>query len=358
MRIIVVGLGDLGRRLATLLALRPSDAELEVSVAGRPRPSTVQFTRTLRRTARVPVHFVPVDEFTSGAFEYLLSRERPDVAVHCAALLDPWLVPSRRDPIGRALGRAGFALQLPAQLPLIRNFMRAVRTAAPDLLVVNCSYPDVVNAVLSTEQLAPTVGAGNVQMIQHRIMGTLAGRAALSEGALTEPVRVIAHHAQVDAAMRGCPPPTNAPRPRVFVGPSADPEDDLAYAGDPLPGDRSRNALSAVGVAQVVLALAGHGRRQLSLPAPGGLPGGYPVDVNLGSVELDLPPQVDLASARALNEAAAHLDGVDRIQADGTVFFTPAARIAIESVDTRLAEPLTLGDVEARWDLLRDVLSR
>lgn len=82
--------------------------------------------------------------------------------------------------------------------------------------------------------------------------------------------------------------------------------------------------------------------------APGGLPGGYPVRIGGGSVSLDLPPGVARAEVVAFNERMAHGDGVERIDDDGTVYFTAACREAVAALDPGLAEPLPVSDLEAR----------
>ena len=58
------------------------------------------------------------------------------------------------------------------------------------------------------------------------------------------------------------------------------------------------------------------------MSGPVGLPGGYPVRVSAGRIELDLPDQIDLAAAVDLNNRAARWDGIERVDEDGTVVYT------------------------------------
>jgi hypothetical protein len=93
-----------------------------------------------------------------------------------------------------------------------------------------------------------------------------------------------------------------------------------------------------------------------STPAPHGLPGGYPVVVSREAVELDLPPGLDREGAVRFNEQTARGDGVDRIDADGTVHFTEACREAVAAVAPDLAEPLQIAALEERAARLDEVL--
>ena len=94
-----------------------------------------------------------------------------------------------------------------------------------------------------------------------------------------------------------------------------------------------------------------------STPAPDGLPGGYPVAIAGGSVELDLPPGLPLDQAVAFNERMGRADGVERIDGDGTVHFTAACREAVADFAPDLAEPLAIGELAARAARLDEVLA-
>ena len=83
-----------------------------------------------------------------------------------------------------------------------------------------------------------------------------------------------------------------------------------------------------------------------STPSPFGLPGGFPVRIDAAKIELDLPPDVDLDEATAFCQRIAHGDGVDHVDADGTVHFTEAAQAAMAEVAPDLTEPLPIDDGE------------
>ena len=332
-RVLLVGLGDLGRRLAGHLAGLGEVGELVL--AGRSEGEGPPFAALLAACGTARVRFVPLDAGDEGAVVRLLRRERPDLVVQSAALLSPWLLPGRGDPAAAALFDAGFALQLPAQILLVRTLMRAVAAAGLTAPVVNCSYPDLTHPVLACEGLAPLVGIGNAGMIGARV------RAALrSAGRAVDPVRVVAHHAHVTPVVLSRPPAEPEMRPWVFLGEAGELADDLAYAEPPLRSERGLNGLPAASGLPLLRSLLGGPPVRTSAPGPAGLPGGYPVRVAEGRVELDLPPGLALAEAVAFQWRCARFDGVESLAEDGTVFFTAQAQAAVAALDPALAEPL------------------
>jgi hypothetical protein len=80
----------------------------------------------------------------------------------------------------------------------------------------------------------------------------------------------------------------------------------------------------------LVEALLGDVPRRVHVPAPGGRPGGYPALASTSGVALDLPDGVPEAHAIAINATAARWDGIERIDADGTVTFTTEVAEATE----------------------------
>ena len=259
----------------------------------------------------------------------------------------------------QALASAGFALQLPAQLPILHAIMSAVRSSEFAGPVVNCSYPDVTHQVLARQGLAPTIGIGNAGMIAKVI------EAGLRRAGTPERVRVLAHHSHVTAAMTAAPARAHvlaatsaghpgAAHPRVWLGEEARAADALAYQGPALASSRELNALSCTHAVELTLALLGLGPALLtSAPGPHGRPGGWPVRVAQGEVTLALPQELSQAEATAWNQAAAAGDGLERIDDDGTVHFTEAARRALADHAPALAAPLPPTRWRERAELLR-----
>lgn len=349
--VLIIGLGDLGRRIAAGLAVR---AEVDgLLLAGRDAEAGPPFAALLAACGVTRVRFTGLDAGDPSSVESLLRRERPDVVVQCASLLSPWHLSSNPGPVSDALRSAGFAAQLPAQLPLLLNLMQSARAADFRGAIVNCSFPDVTHPVLACLGLAPTVGTGNVSMIRARVCAVLRGR-----GAAASETRVLAHHAHVTPVMLSAPPEEGKTRPRVYLGAGGERADELAYAGPPLRSDPSLNALAAASALPVIRALLpGAAPLHTSAPGPLGLPGGYPVVIDEGRVRLDLPAALSLEEALDFQRQSARLDGVEAIAEDGTVFFTEATREILRGLHPALAEPLPPSEAPSRFQLLRTVLA-
>lgn len=63
----------------------------------------------------------------------------------------------------------GYGVWLPMSFPYIYNLMRAVKKSGVDTKVINTSFPDGVNYLLSTVGLEPYCGAGNLNHLVPRI---------------------------------------------------------------------------------------------------------------------------------------------------------------------------------------------
>jgi hypothetical protein len=180
----------------------------------------------------------------------------------------------------------------------------------------------------------------------------LRARAALraaNPGVQLPLLRVLAHHSQLSNVMQSRLPDDPAARARVYVGEDGILDDTVAYQAPPLTPSVRYNYVTAASSIPVLHALLpGAAPLVWSTPSPHGLPGGYPVRIARGEVTLDLPPGVTEEQAVRFNQQQSRADGVEKIDDDGTVHFTEAAREAVAAVDPALAEPLEIGDLEAR----------
>lgn len=353
-RVLIIGPGDMGHRLAAGLGVLPEVRE--IVLAGLGRGAGPGIIGMVSSTCDVVARFEGVDCTRDEAVADLLERSRPDVVVQCATLLSPWALGGRTDPVARAMGAVGLGAALAMQLPVALATMRAVRATGYAGPVANLSFPDVANVVLGRLGLAPTCGLGNVTMHLLRVRGAL--RAELGPDAELPLLRLLGHHNQVYAVMRADEPADPAERVRVHVGEEGARRDDLAYRGHPFAAGVVYNEVTAAAVVETVAALLpGAGRTRLSVPAPFGLPGGYPVAIEDGVLELDLPPGVQLDEAVAWNAARGCRDGVAEIAQDGTVTFTDAAREAVAGVAPWLTASLHPDEVPERAARMRALIA-
>ena len=106
-----------------------------------------------------------------------------------------------------------------------------------------------------------------------------------------------------------------------------------------------------------LLALIGDHEARTHVSGPLGLPGGYPAIISPDGIELDLPPEINRATAVDLNTQAARWDGIERIEDDGTVIYTDRARDAMGELG--LVDPdVHFDDIAEHADQLSDLYDR
>ncbi|MGK0500708.1 MAG: hypothetical protein ACJAYG_002361 [Oceanicoccus sp.] len=76
----------------------------------------------------------------------------------------------------------------------------------------------------------------------------------------------------------------------------------------------------------------------LHVPAPNGLPGGYPVTVERGTIDSDLPSDWQSPEAIELMRQAHYRDGIEKIEGDGTIHFSPKS-VAILKTELGISLP-------------------
>ena len=347
--VLVTGLGDLGGRVVDALAREPGierligagrDAERGGAITGQAAlaaellegPRTVGFERADLE-----------DVEATGA---LLRRTDPDVIVMAASQHTWW----------RAPDELPYVAWLPLQVRLVHRLMQARAVAGARGRVVCLPFPDVVIPVLRGMGSAPEAGGGNVAEVAAKL-GLLAA-AAHSARRDEVQVRLVMHHAAertafgAFASLAGAGGEPGAPpwvAEVVVRGQALGAGEVEALFRSPyaLSGGREAQSLTAAATAALVRALLSDEPSCCHVPGARGLPGGYPVRVSAGGIELDLPPGMTEQQAVAINESAARWDGVERIEADGPVVYTSAAAAACASVLGMRADRLAPGDHDA-----------
>lgn len=329
--IMLVGMGDLSSQVLTMLLNNPSTNR--VVLAGRD-------TETIRRRGNLAlftatnlghpgsVDTVHMDLYDVDGTAETLARVRPDI-IFMGASLQSWRRITELPPdVFEELDQAQFGPWLPMHLTLNHLLMQAVESAGVDSRVVNASFPDAVGPVLAAAGLPQTIGVGNVANIIPALTHGYAH--ALGADPAEVRLRLVAQHyfshyvprggdagngayhltATVDGRPVGA---DEVPHSEVF----AQLNGRLKRLGG-LPGQ----LLTASSAVRVLTGMATDSGVFAHAPAPGGLPGGYPVRVGRNGGSVDLPPGLTLEQAVAVNERCQVADGIEHIGVDGTVTFT------------------------------------
>jgi hypothetical protein len=345
-RILIFGIGDLGVHIARLVM---ENQYASVCMLAGQSSAAEQWAALLNVSTGGDTKAARVNGLDVEAVRTLLTNFEPDIIVQCATLLSPFAMKEVGTPAALAILKAGFALQAAAQLPIIRSVMQARRSIGLSCPVINCSYPDVTNVMLASEGLAPDAGIGNVAIMALRFQQLIPGAA---EGRL----RVIGHHSQLGPSLAGEPAAAPTPVPLVYL------HDRKLEASSLLlqPGLERGPTLNYLAAATVLPILSGFLSPDsvTHCHAPGvlGLPGGYPIQFAEKKIALDLPDAVSIDEAIRFNNLSAAGEGIERIDSDGTLFYTQAARDVVAPYCPELAEPLKLSGLAQRLALLKTVI--
>lgn len=358
-RVLIIGLGDLGRRYAAALASRGLVDELVLAGGGKGQGPAI--AGLLESSYTMPVRYVALDATRQGDVETLLRREKPDLVLQCGSLISPWAILAGDDPHIRAMRSAGVGVQLPAQLPILVSVMGAARAVDLRAPVINLSWPDGTNPIMARLGLAPSLGLGNATMIWARVRAALKRR-AFEDGHSNDmlPLVRVLGDASTLWAVLSCTPPARADEGcRVYLGEEGKRADEWAYKGAKLESGIHLNELTCASSLPVIAALLPGGpSTRSSCPGVKGLPGGYPIRVDGGHIAFDLPPGVTLQDAVAFNESLSRDDGIARVEPDGTVIYTARTRGIMAGIDPVLAEPLNPARAIERFPRLVAALSR
>lgn len=356
--LMVIGAGDMTERV--LHPMVAAGDVREVTLVSR-SPSVHAAAAVLTSGYDVVVHSHEFDARDPAPLAALLRSHRPDVVLQTASLSSPWSMAGRTDALALAFARAGLAVRLPLQMPVLVSTMRAVADSGYGGPVVNLSFPDVTNPLVARLGPAPLLGVGNVAIMQTRARAVL--RREMGPDAALPLLRLVGQHGQLFDVVQSRMPVDPADRPMVWLGDEAlgqqvSRRDELPYLAEPIAPGWAYNSLAAAAALPVLRALLPGGEPlRMSVPAPHGMFGGFPMVISDGGAELDLPAGVSLAECQALCDRAARGDGIERVDADGTVHFTEAAIEAITPFAPDLVEPLRLDQIDQRARRILELLA-
>ena len=263
-----------------------------------------------------------VDLSVADAAADVIAATQPTVVVQAASFQTGNVISQQGNAWSRLVAEGGLSATAVLQAPLSNAVAHAMKAARPQAHFINCCFADVVNPLIAALDLPIACGVGNVAILSNAFAGTLPGRVSL---------KVLAHSARTSApggsrprrapgAARGCGSTTR--RSRTFTRSS--------HASNSRASRRSKSpGASGVPLMQAMAAKrdwAGH------VPGPHGLPGGYPVRLRGGKLELDLPSGLTRDDAIAWNLSYEQESGLV-VSTDGQATYTGRLRelLALQS---------------------------
>ena len=273
-----------------------------VMLAGRNEAalSSIAFLGRVRAAAlgcAISISLVACD-YSKASLEQLFAQVRPRIVLMLASMQSPW---DMRPRWRRLVQATGYSLTIPLQTILAESVFRMAQLQHPHAILINGCYPDIVNHVLLKRGIKLDGGIGNVAILASVLQTFYPNRA----------LRLIAHHAHIAAMISGTW--EGVALPHIWLDNLRVPEDRFGkiLRSISLPSDRSLNAVTGSTAVPMLEALAGrssswHGH------APGvhGLVGGYPVFADSTGLHLDIPHELSLDEAIALNREYCRCDGL------------------------------------------------
>jgi hypothetical protein len=337
--ILIFGSGNFAARIVLDLAATAPNP-VTVVIAGR-NPERLRWLKTAAnaraamfdRPARFLTHEVDLS-FPDAAASAITAAE-PKVVVQAASLQASSVISHQGNAWTRLVAEGGLSATAVLQAPLSVAVARALRATRPKAYFINCCFADVLNPLIAALDLPITCGVGNVAILANAFAGAL----GLGSGRL----KVLAHYQNL-APWRRAPATRGGRSARVWIDGDEISDVYRRFADVQLTREPAIEISGASGV-PLMLAMA-YGRDWHGhVPGPCGLPGGYPVRLAAGELDLDLPPSLTRSEAIAWNLRCEEESGLV-IGADGRATYTGILRERLAAVSPDLAEGFHVSELE------------
>ncbi|WP_295805690.1 hypothetical protein [uncultured Nitratireductor sp.] len=352
--VLISGTGIFAGRIALDIASTAQEP-INVVIAGRNR-DRLDWLRTAGN-ARASMFSRPasfstmeVDLLEEGAAERMILKTRPKIAVQAASVQTSSVISDSGNAWTALVAEGGLSATAIFQALLTSRVGKAISEHSPTSALINCCFPDVVNAMIQALGHKVLCGTGNVAILSNVFAGA---RGAAG----SEHLRVLAHYQNLGAWRLTRERRNGATPPRVFLDDREVEDVFEAFSTVKLTPEPAIEVSGASGVTLICAYAAG---RPWSghVPGPGGLPGGYPVRLEAGELHLDLPEGLTRKEAISWNHAFEAKNGM---VLDGQrAHFTGRLKAAFERVGFAHAggfEVDRLEEVFRDLALLRDRLS-
>lgn len=338
-KLLLVGAGNLCLQILKILGPRNA---FDFVVLGRNEETTIRLCNLVALSCAQLGQFIAIKPVVADLTDIakvaqLLREEAPDMLVNCASL-QSWRVITGLPKLSfEKLDQAQFGPWLPMHLTLMHCLMRAVKASGITTKTVNAAFPDAVNPILARIGLAPDIGVGNVANLVPAVRFSIA---RLLECAPADvQVRLYAQHYFSHYVPRGGLPPRASyrllyevrDRPEL-AGPSAEAIFSTVKSEFRRLGGVDGQFLTACSAVTVIEGLFSPTPVVVHAPGPVGLPGGYPVLLHEGRIDVQFCEACPKDEAVRINTICQSQDGIDEIHCDGSVSYNPQCMAVMQSM--------------------------
>lgn len=295
--VLITGTGMFAGRIALDIAATATEP-VSVVIAGR-NEDRLGWLETAGN-ARAAMFATParfrarcIDLQMEGANEVLLNELSPRLVVQAASIQTSSVISDTGSRWTRLVAEGGLSATAIFQALLSARMAAAISRITPRTPLINCSFPDVVNGMITALGHDVLCGTGNVAILSNVFRG--------APGRPAGELKVIAHY-QCLAPWRQAPADRSGPAPRVFIDNTEITDPFATFRSCRLTREPAIEISGASGVT-LILALAAGRKWKGHAPGPNGLPGGYPVKLVDGKMSLDLPAGISESEAISWNNS-------------------------------------------------------
>jgi hypothetical protein len=350
--ILIFGTGSFAQRIACDLAATAAK-RTRIAIAGRNALRLAWIMTATRARADmfdrpVEIDTHEIDLASDDRAAALLASRRPTVIVQAASLQTASVISAGRNAWTRLVAEGGLSATAVFQAVLTSRIARAATQVSPGSQLINCCFPDVANGIVAAMGLPVTCGIGNIAILSHAFAGML-------HGAPKPKLQMLCHYQNI-AVWRRPPGHRSGLAARVWLD-GAEVEDVFSrFASVQLTPEP---VIDISGASGVTLIFAMAHRQDWSGHVPGleGLPGGYPVALEGGRLDLDLPTGVDREVAIEWN-AQYEADNGLVIGPDGRARYTGRLHDGLKAESPDIAAGFDVGDLELAWQAMSALRER
>jgi hypothetical protein len=349
--ILIFGTGNFAGRIALDLAAT-APGPVTVVIAGR-NLDRLKWLHTagnaraalFNRPARFELHLV--DLSVPDAAAAAIAAIEPKVVVQAASFQTGNVISNQDNAWTTLVAEGGLSATAVLQAPFSIEVARAVKAVRPQAYFINCCFPDVVNPLIAALDLPITCGVGNIAILSNAFAGTLGDSAGR--------LKVLAHYQNI-APWRRRAETRSGQAARVWIDDQEVMDVYARFAGVQLTREP---AIEISGPSGVPLMLAMAQRRDWigHVPGPNGLPGGYPVKLSAGKLDLDLPASLTREEAIAWNRRYEEESGLV-VGLDGCATYTGALRQQFKIWSPAIAGGFHVRDIADACREMNDLRSR
>ncbi len=338
-KLLLVGAGNLCLQILKILG--PKNA-FEFVVLGRDEESTLRLCNLVALSCAQLGQYIAIKPVIADLTDIakvtrVLREEAPDMLVNCASLQSWRVITELPKPSFEQLDQAQFGPWLPMHLTLMHGLMQAVKASGIAAITVNAAFPDAVNPILSRVGLAPDIGVGNVANLIPAVRCSIAR--LLECAPVDVQVRLYAQHFFSHYVPRGGLPPRASYRLLYEVKdrpvlPRLPAESVFSTVKSEFRrlGGIDGQFLTACSAVTVIEGLFSLTPVRVHAPGPLGLPGGYPVVLREGRIDVQFSDDCPQDEAVRINSICQSQDGIDEIHCDGSVTYNPQCMAVMQAM--------------------------